>query len=279
MASIWEIFSAFLLNFFTSGHQENSEVIANQGNSAQPNFFEKTPLVILSLVIDFMMHVDELRIVDEALETNKLSLRNWHMAVAMNGMSVRTNFFSRVEYDSRESLVWAANVRVLEVQSTPVKIVQSLRGKWRTELTWACEDGNKIVVEALLKRSDIDVNIVDQGGWIALTYAAFEGHVEVARLLITFGANVNGLDKHGRTPLHEACRNGHYDVVKLLLKKGAEKSRKNYTGWTPLHFAKFYGYPKIVDLLVKSGAKMDAAFEGSGEGWKALKKILHVSEN
>ena len=54
-----------------------------------------------------------------------------------------------------------------------------------------------------------DVNHLDWGGFTPLHRAAFDGRVEVARLLLDAGAKVNQQDAiGGRTPLHQAagCR-------------------------------------------------------------------------
>ena len=39
------------------------------------------------------------------------------------------------------------------------------------------------------------------------------------------GLNVNAVDKDGYSPLHYACLKGYKDIVKLLIEKGAEIGR------------------------------------------------------
>ena len=53
---------------------------------------------------------------------------------------------------------------------------------------------------------------------------------EVAKLLLMAGSNVNdqsGEHCCGVTPLHDAAENGHLDVVKLLLSYGASVNLKD----------------------------------------------------
>jgi ankyrin repeat protein len=44
-------------------------------------------------------------------------------------------------------------------------------------------------------------------------------------------------DKYGNTPLHDACSNGHTDMAKWLVSNGADINAKNDSGSTPLHLA------------------------------------------
>lgn len=55
--------------------------------------------------------------------------------------------------------------------------------------------------------------------WGTLLHAAcYHKHVEVAKVLLSFGAGVNLPDKSGVTPLHIASENGSSELVHLLLK-------------------------------------------------------------
>lgn len=54
--------------------------------------------------------------------------------------------------------------------------------------------------------------------------------LDIALLLLQNGANVNdpgGLSCDGITPLHDAAINGHIDVVKLLVDYGADLFLQN----------------------------------------------------
>ena len=56
----------------------------------------------------------------------------------------------------------------------------------------------------------------------ALTFAARDGQLEIAEVLIAYGADVNWIDGEGVTPLILAVFKNHVEVVKLLLENGAD---------------------------------------------------------
>ncbi|KAJ8716272.1 hypothetical protein PYW08_013557 [Mythimna loreyi] len=109
--------------------------------------------------------------------------------------------------------------------------------KGETQLHVASISGNKLLVERLLAQGH-PVNVRDNAGWLPLHEACIHGHVAVADILISSGANVNdrgGSNCDGITPLYDAASNGHLDVVQLLLEKGAIPTLKTDFGETPLH--------------------------------------------
>jgi uncharacterized protein len=75
------------------------------------------------------------------------------------------------------------------------------------------------------------------GGLTPLLFAAREGCVDCARILVESGANVNMADPDGISPLLSSVINGHYDVAGLLLDKGADPNLADSTGRTPLYAA------------------------------------------
>ncbi|KPJ12339.1 Tonsoku-like protein [Papilio machaon] len=108
--------------------------------------------------------------------------------------------------------------------------------KGETQLHVACISGNKLLVERLLSKGH-PVNIRDNAGWLPLHEACIHGHLDVANMLIQYGANLNdkgGVNCDGITPLYDAASNGHLEVVQLLLDKGAIPSMKTDFGETPL---------------------------------------------
>lgn len=53
-----------------------------------------------------------------------------------------------------------------------------------------------------------------------LTLAASGGHTELAKLLLSSGANIDEANDEGYTPLMEAVREGHLPLVQFLLDEG-----------------------------------------------------------
>jgi uncharacterized protein len=65
---------------------------------------------------------------------------------------------------------------------------------------------------------------IPRGGLTPLAFAARDGCLECARVLVEAGANVNYEDPAWVTPLNLAVYNAHYDTAALLLEKGANPS-------------------------------------------------------
>jgi len=90
------------------------------------------------------------------------------------------------------------------------------------------------------------------GGMTPLLFAARDGQVDAARLLLEAGADVNGADPNGLTPLLMALTNGQFGVGKLLVDRRADPKRADWWGRTALWAA-----VDARNLAVRSGAPTD----------------------
>ncbi|ROT71485.1 hypothetical protein C7M84_010185 [Penaeus vannamei] len=108
------------------------------------------------------------------------------------------------------------------------------------ELIRAAREGDAQGVEAALKEG-ASINFLGKGGWAALHHAAFEGNVEMTRLLISFGADVGvssgKKSEGGVTPLHLAAEAGYDLVMEALLEAGADIAASDSNGFQPVHWA------------------------------------------
>jgi ankyrin repeat protein len=72
------------------------------------------------------------------------------------------------------------------------------------------------------------------GGLSPLQYAARDGHVAIATLLLDAGADVNLADANDITPLITAIANNRVAMARLLIDRGADIRRADWYGRTPL---------------------------------------------
>ncbi len=75
------------------------------------------------------------------------------------------------------------------------------------------------------------------GGLTALVFAAREGDLESAKLLLDAGADVNQTTEYRWTPLLTAANNRNYKLATYLMDRGADVNLANKGGWTPLYLA------------------------------------------
>ena len=62
-----------------------------------------------------------------------------------------------------------------------------------------------------------DIHLCSSAGYSALHWAAYKGHLDTVKYLISKGAAVDKQDNDGNTALHDAAREGHARVVDFLL--------------------------------------------------------------
>lgn len=110
------------------------------------------------------------------------------------------------------------------------------------------------------------------GGLTAMIFAARQGDLESAKLLIAAGANINQTTNGGWSPLLTATNNRHYIFAKYLVEQGADVNLTNSQNFTPLYLAVDnrnieggdFPVPKpdmdhleYIKLLLAKGAKVD----------------------
>ena len=61
------------------------------------------------------------------------------------------------------------------------------------------------------------------------------GDIEEVKKAIEAGSNVNAKDEFGSTPLESAVYDGHKEIAAILIANGANPNAKDEDGATPLH--------------------------------------------
>jgi ankyrin repeat protein len=125
--------------------------------------------------------------------------------------------------------------------------------------------GNKETVRTLLKQG-VDVNAAQGDGMTALHWAARQGDIELARMLLYAGANVKATTRlGGHTPLIMAAQIGDAAMIDVLIKAGSDPKLTTSNGTTPLMLAAASGRADAVRLLLDHGADANAKESARGE--------------
>ncbi|RDW83590.1 uncharacterized protein DSM5745_03916 [Aspergillus mulundensis] len=129
-------------------------------------------------------------------------------------------------------------------------------------LSVAAASGHADIVALLLGDPRIYPNSKDFRGWTATCHAAFHGHKEVLRTLVADErTDVDLPDNDGLTPLWRASIFGRTNAVRVLIStKAVDLNIKDVDGWSPLAWAAQENHWDVVrELLQATGVEVDSA--------------------
>lgn len=113
---------------------------------------------------------------------------------------------------------------------------------------------NFVVIVSLLVEAGVDLNYQDDQGETALHVAARFNHTECASALLS-GSKSQKADielaenNFGWTPLFVSCVDGHLEMAELLISAGADVERLDTSGWTAKEHATLRGHIAIARTL------------------------------
>lgn len=118
-------------------------------------------------------------------------------------------------------------------------------------------------VQQLVGEDPTRVHAYSPDGFPPLGLAAYLGHLDVVRFLLSKGADVNQIGKNPSkfTALTGAVASRHHDVVKVLLEAGADPNYWYGEGLTPVLEAAAHGDIPLLELLVAHGGDVTAETE------------------
>jgi uncharacterized protein len=136
----------------------------------------------------------------------------------------------------------------------------------------ASQQGNLAEVQALLQRMKPDVR--GPASRTPLMLAATYGYTDIAKELISNGADVNAKDGDETTALRIAVVMGFGDIVDLLLANGAHPDDPDEEGTTALMDASACLLPGIAQSLIRAGADVNRK---SDDGANSLIAVVDSS--
>ncbi len=120
----------------------------------------------------------------------------------------------------------------------------------------ACCVGRTARVAQLLDADPALLNAYNSDGFFPLGLAAFFGHPETVKLLVSRGADLAQAARNPMKiqPLHAGAASKNAEVVRLLVAAGAPVNATQEGGWTPLHAAAKDGNIEMARALLAKGA-------------------------
>jgi uncharacterized protein len=140
-------------------------------------------------------------------------------------------------YRNQTALMWAAAERHAEV----VKLLLAHGADWKVQSSF-----RETKIPKLSTASSISP--ISRGGLTAFIFAAREGDIETAQVMLDAGVDINQTDVDGTSGLVISIMNKQYTFAKFLLDRGAD--------------------PNVTD--VKGRAALYAALDMRNEDWSAL---------
>jgi ankyrin repeat protein len=175
--------------------------------------------------------------------------------------AVRAILSRGARVDARETsagqtaLMWAVAARHPEVVKTLLEVGADprLRTHVTTELVYK---GFRYITSPPAHSEGIIEN-ARRGGFTPLLFAAQQGDLASAELLLAAGVDVNDQDASSASVLVVAAHSGHSELARMLLERGADPNAAG-AGYTPLHAAVLRGDAPLVKALLARGADANA---------------------
>lgn len=131
----------------------------------------------------------------------------------------------------------------------------------------ACRNGQKGVVQALVKKGGLDFDKRDAAGNTSLFYACTKGVRDIVQILLDGGADPCLANNASMVPLHAVAQNGNKEIIAMLVKAGADINSADRDGKTPLIHALCAKRTESAKYLIEEGADISMA---DNDGHRAL---------
>ncbi|XP_049420957.1 transient receptor potential cation channel subfamily A member 1b [Epinephelus fuscoguttatus] len=153
---------------------------------------------------------------------------------------VHINYLDKSKSSPLHLAVRGGNIETIRLCIATGARIDQQQNDRSTPLHLACTQGATEVVKLMLSSFDqVDdiINLTDGACQTPLHRATIFDHTELAKYLISLGADLNSIDCKGHSPLLLATSCGAWKTVALLLSKGANVNVKDRCGCNFLHLA------------------------------------------
>ena len=243
----------------------------------------------LSLAIEYHKKAESEQMVDEILKSKKTEISFEELILAIN--KNRNNIVEKLLENTKESVknqedkkgltllmngVIIKNIAVVETLLRDDVILKTINKKnskdeGKTVLDYVYDnkpmedllvekgamiDPEKRLYQFLRSIDLVEIDDTDENGTTPLIWAAYEGELDVVKILINLKVDVNSKDKNERTALMYSVYRGELDIVKILINYTSSLNEKDKDGDTVLTISiksDKEKAPEIVDELLKSG--------------------------
>ena len=160
---------------------------------------------------------------------------------------------------SKEALRWVIFTKGINARGWELHLkVLDYRISHNASFAKVCREGDLDIVQAMVERTQVDLERKDAMGWSPLLNASTFDRLSVVQYLCEQGTNKETKGRDGRRPLHMAAQEGHLSVVQYLCEQGADKEARDIYRRRPLHRAASNGHLLVVQYLSQQGADKEA---------------------
>ncbi|MFC2119273.1 ankyrin repeat domain-containing protein [Bacteroidota bacterium] len=122
----------------------------------------------------------------------------------------------------------------------------------------AASQGKLDAIKEILKKDPEKINDLNRDQRTALQLAIMSKRNEIARYLISEGADIYHKSKRDETALFFAVNAGNMEMVKLLISKNTLKKSVLSNGTNMLHLAALSNHPEFINILIDNGIDINA---------------------
>jgi len=233
----------------------------------------RTPQGDGATALHWAAHWSNLEIVDQLLRAGAdvdpvndhgvtplaLACENGHAAIAGRLLDAGANPNAVLPVQGETVLMTAALAGSVEIVTMLLDrgaaVDARTRQSGQTALMWAVSENHHQIVGRLVERG-ADVHARSASGFTPMLFAAQQGNIEIARMLMAAGSGVNA-DRDGPAPLMVAVGSAQIPFALFLLEQGADANASNRDGETALHAAISIGGRRVgfdPDAVIKEPA-------------------------